>query len=367
MGKIDTSEWKEFQVGDLFDIHPTKAYKCTNAELLDGGGTNVVVNSAYDNGVGGTSTFSPTENGNMITFSDTVDANTIFYQESPFVGYPHVQGLYPVGKYQNAWTRGSLQYFVTVFRERALAVGFDYGNKFRRDIAANLFVRLPATPDGAPDWAYMESYMANLETKVAESLTLLQAAKDAEKKKVDTREWGEFHLYDIFSISMGNKFDRSKMCEVDEGINFVGRSAMTNGVACAVTPVEDKKGNTVQPYPAGDITIALGGSIGAAFVQDKEFYTSQNVCVLHTDDPSISEEAKRFVAALITANCGNYEAFTDELNRHIRTDFIIRLPVDKTGQPDWVYMEEYMRKVGKRTENMLNQFVSAKKDCENGR
>lgn len=359
MGKIDTSEWKEFRVGDLFDIHPTKAYKCTNAELLDGGGTNVVVNSAYDNGIGGTSTFSPTENGNMITFSDTVDANTIFYQESPFVGYPHVQGLYPVGKYQNAWTRGSLQYFVTVFRERALAVGFDYGNKFRRDIAANLFVKLPATPDGAPDWAYMESYIANLETKVAESLTLLQAAKDAEKKKVDTREWGEFHLYDIFSISMGNKFDRSKMCEVDEGINFVGRSALTNGVACAVTSVEDKKGNTVQPYPAGDITIALGGSIGAAFVQDREFYTSQNVCVLHTDDPSITERVKWFVAASITASCGNYEAFTDELNRHIRTDFTIRLPVDKTGQPDWAYMEEYMRKVERKTNGMLNQFISA--------
>lgn len=207
-----------------------------------------------------------------------------------------------------------------------------------------------------PDWAYMESYMANLETKVAESLTLLQAAKDAEKKKVDTREWGEFHLYDIFSISMGNKFDRSKMCEVDEGINFVGRSALTNGVACAATSVEDKKGNTVRPYPAGDITIALGGSIGAAFVQDKEFYTSQNVCVLHTDDHSITERAKWFVAASITASCGNYEAFTDELNRHIRTDFIIRLPMDKTGQPDWAYMEKYMRKVEEKAKNVLNHF-----------
>ena len=366
MGKIDTSGWNEFRVGDLFDIHPTKAYKCTNAELLDRGGTNVVVNSAYNNGIGGTSTFSPTENGNMITFSDTVDANTIFYQKSPFVGYPHVQGLYPVGKYQNAWTQGSLQYFVTVFRERALAVGFDYGNKFRRDIAANLFVKLPSTPDGAPDWAYMESYMAYIETKVAESLTLLQAAKDAEKKKVDTREWGEFHLYDIFSISMGNKFDRSKMCEVDEGINFVGRSALTNGVACTVTSVEDKKGNTVQPYPAGDITIALGGSIGAAFVQDREFYTSQNVCVLHTDDHSITERAKWFVSASITASCGNYEAFTDELNRHIRTDFIIRLPVDKTGQPDWAYMEEYMRKVEERVKKTINTFCvirNIKFDC----
>lgn len=118
----------------------------------------------------------------------------------------------------------------------------------------------------------------------------------------------------------------------------------------------DKKGNTVQPYPAGDITIALGGSIGAAFVQDREFYTSQNVCVLHTDDPSITGRAKWFVAASITTSCGNYEAFTDELNRHIRTDFIIRLPVNKTDQPDWAYMEEYMRKVEERVKATMGEY-----------
>lgn len=94
-------------------------------------------------------------------------------------------------------------------------------------------------------------------------------------------------------------------------------------------------------------------------VQDKEFYTSQNVCVLHTNDSSISEKLKWFVATSITASCGNYEAFTDELNRHIRTDFIIRLPVDKVGQPDWVYMEEYMEIVQEKTDGVLNQFISA--------
>lgn len=36
----------------------------------------------------------------------------------------------------------------------------------------------------------------------------------------------------------------------------------------------------------------------------------------------------------------------------------MRLPIDKTGQPDWAYMEEYMRKVERKTEGMLNQFVS---------
>lgn len=94
-------------------------------------------------------------------------------------------------------------------------------------------------------------------------------------------------------------------------------------------------------------------------VQDKEFYTSQNVCVLHTNDSSISEKLKWFVAASITASCGNYEAFTDELNRHIRTDFIIRILMNKTNQPDWAYMEEYMKMVQEKTENVLNQFVLA--------
>lgn len=91
-------------------------------------------------------------------------------------------------------------------------------------------------------------------------------------------------------------------------------------------------------------------------VQDKEFYTSQNVCVLHTNDSSISEKLKWFVATSITASCGNYEAFTDELNRHIRTDFIIRILMNKTNQPDWAYMEEYMRKVEERVKTTIEEL-----------
>lgn len=163
--KVDTREWGEFRVGKLFDIHPTKAYKCTNAELLDNGETHVVVNSAYNNGVGGLSTLKPTEQGNMITFSDTVDANTIFYQDKPFIGYPHVQGLYPIGIFRKNWTELSLKYFATVFRQKALSIGFDYGNKFRRDIAVKLYIFLPVGKTGQPDWAYMEEYMRKVERK----------------------------------------------------------------------------------------------------------------------------------------------------------------------------------------------------------
>lgn len=333
MGKIDTSGWKEFQIGDLFEACLSKD-DIQPKDFVEG--KIPLVSSGKENN--GIIAFVEDEKARLWNKNTlTIDMfGKVFYQESPYFAVSHgrVNILLP----KISMTKGCLQ-FIGCAIEKVASQKYAFNEMCTGTKVLKDNIKLPATPDGAPDWAYMESYMANLETKVAESLTLLQAAKDAEKKKVDTREWGEFHLYDIFSISMGNKFDRSKMCEVDEGINFVGRSALTNGVACAVTSVEDKKGNTVQPYPAGDITIALGGSIGAAFVQDKEFYTSQNVCVLHTDDPSITERAKWFVSASITASCGNYEAFTDELNRHIRTDFIIRLPVDKTSQPDWAYME----------------------------
>lgn len=343
MGKIDTSGWKEFRVGELFAQERGKEKAPKQNEPGD---CPLIQETNNNNGFDRMVVPTKIIKGNSITVSINY-AQNVFYQADDFCASVNIAVLR-----NSHLNRYNSQFVCSVLRNAHQK--FDYTSKISKELLNKEMIMLPVDKTGQPDWAYMESYMANLEIKVVESLTLLQTAKDAEKKKVDTREWGEFHLYDIFSISMGNKFDRSKMCEVDEGINFVGRSALTNGVACAVTSVEDKNGNTVQPYPAGDITIALGSSIGAAFVQDREFYTSQNVCVLHTDDPSITERAKWFVSASITASCGNYEAFTDELNRHIRTDFIIRLPVDKTSQPDWAYMEEYMGKVERKTNDALN-------------
>lgn len=352
MGKIDTSEWKEFRVGDLFDIHPTKAYKCTNAELLDGGDTNVVVNSAYDNGIGGTSTFSPTENGNMITFSDTVDANTIFYQKSPFVGYPHVQGLYPVGKYQNAWTQGSLQYFVTVFRDRALAVGFDYGNKFRRDIAANLFVKLPTTPDGAPDWIYMESYMANLESKVAESLTLLQAAKDAEKKKVDTREWREFRVGELFDAAL-SKDDIQPKVIVEGNTPLVSSGKENNGIIALI----DNK--NARLWEANTLTVDMFGKV---FYQEQPYYAVSHgrVNILMPRMP-MTKHCMQFIGCAIERVTTDKYAFSEMCTGTKLLKDVILLPKDKTGQPDWAYMEEYMRKMEERVKKTINTFCVIRK------
>ena len=284
----------------------------------------------------------------MITFSDTVDANTIFYQENPFVGYPHVQGLYPVGKYQNAWTQGSLQYFVTAFRERALAVGFDYGNKFWRDIAANLFVKLPSTADGAPDWAYMESYIANLETKDADSLTLLQAAKDAEKKKVDTREWGEFRVGELFDIKHPAARSEKKYCEGE--INYVSSGAFNNGVANKLMPLPNElldRGGCITVSPLD----------GSSFYQEEDFLgrggSGASISILYNSH--LNRNNALFICSVIRSSANGF-GYTDLLNGENLKSLAIKLPMNKTCQPDWAYMEEYMRKVEEKAKNVLNHF-----------
>lgn len=153
-----------FRIGDLFDIHPTKSYGVTNITLFETQGhIPVVVNSSINNGVGGFVNLSPTEKGGIITYSDTTTADAIFYQPIDFIGYSHVQGLYPVHK--NIWNERRSLYFLSAFKK--IAQGrFDYATKFNRQIAKELQVCLPVTQSGDIDYDYMEAYISAIEKVV---------------------------------------------------------------------------------------------------------------------------------------------------------------------------------------------------------
>lgn len=110
--ELDVRDWKYFQIGKMFDIYPTKDYKGMSWRDLDDGGTiPVVANSAMNNGIHGFCSLAPTEHGNIITFSDTTEDNTFFYQPEAFIGFAHVQGMHPVGR---EWTEKELLFFVTI-------------------------------------------------------------------------------------------------------------------------------------------------------------------------------------------------------------------------------------------------------------
>ena len=173
--------------------------------------------------------------------------------------------------------------------------------------------------------------------------------------KINIQKWNKFHLYDehMFYIDMGNKFDKSKMDTTKNDINFVGRTGINNGINATCS-----KYNNVEPYESGLLTLALGGSVGSCFIQQKPFYTSQNVIVLIPKD-NISDYAKHFVARVIQKESElHYQAFVKELNAHIKTDFVIPLPTTPNGEPDWEYMESYMKNIMQESEKKIKNLQS---------
>lgn len=137
-------------------------------------------------------------------------------------------------------------------------------------------------------------------------------------------------LDELFHVTYGNKFDLNKMAllpRAEGGVSFVGRSSENHGVSATVKPMEG-----VQPFKAGLITVALGGTkLLSSFVQEHPFYTAQNVAVLAPKVP-LSFSQKLFSCLAIRHNRFRYSAFGREANRTIK-----KLPIPALSEfPDWI-------------------------------
>ena len=202
---VDTSQWGEFVVGELFDVHPTKAYKLKNSELLTTSGKNpVVVNSSYNNGIGGYTAQELTESGGILTFSDTTSgADTLFFQEKPFVGYPHVQGMYPKA-FQ--LTTNVAKFMIASLRASINKYSWNYTNKLTRTFISSTTIKLPLKPSADPsnydstdiDWDYMETVMSRVTARAKDRLANLPQPTNKKKTLIDTSAWGEFVVGELF-------------------------------------------------------------------------------------------------------------------------------------------------------------------------
>ena len=134
-------------------------------------------------------------------------------------------------------------------------------------------------------------------------------------------------LQEIFDIQYGNKLDLNKLDLDPHGVLFVSRTSRNNGVSARVKELPG-----VKMMPAGSISVSLGGTkLLSSFVQDRPFYTAQNVAVL-TPKISLTIQEKLYVCLCIERNRFKYSAFGREANRTIKT---LKIPC-LAQCPQWV-------------------------------
>lgn len=121
-------------------------------------------------------------------------------------------------------------------------------------------------------------------------------------------------LSEIFDVIYGTKLDMNKMSISDSSsVAFVSRSSKNNGVVSYVDEIDN-----IEPLPAGSITVTLGGTyVLSAFLQDRPFYTAQNVAVLYPRK-KLTKAQKLYYCMCITRNRFRYSAFGREANRTLK-------------------------------------------------
>ena len=155
----------------------------------------------------------------------------------------------------------------------------------------------------------------------------------------------------LFEIEYGTKFDLNKMCQTTaddpDGISFASRSRENLGVAAYVKPYKN-----TPPLKAGLITVALGGTyLLSAFVQERPFYTAQNVAVL-TPKENMSFTQKLFYCLCLRRNRPRYSAFGREVNRTLG---LIEVP---ENMPD-TFHEVQLEKAGPSPDAILATAVKS--------
>ena len=353
--KLSEVKWGDFRIGDLFEVRPTKSYGLTNTKLFaTAGDTPVVTNTGANNGVSGRVALPPTEKGGIITYSDTTTSDAIFYQSEDFIGYSHVQGLYPK---QTVWNRFRLLYFVPAFK-KAAANKFDYGNKFNRAITTEMYVTLPVTINSEIDFEFIDNFIVELEAqRIVELEAYLTVAGLKDYVLTETErnalynyknwEWNTFNLEDLFGKSTRGK--RLKSADRIPGeLPFVTAGEADEGIS-------DFIGNDVTVFSENTTTIDMFGS---AKYRNYRYGGDDHVAIVHTE--ALPKLASIFVTSAIHKSSHNgqfdysknfYAKDADALN--------IQLP-SQNGLPDYDRMVTLISAIQKEVIKDVVLFANRK-------
>ena len=359
-----------FKIGDLFEIRPTKAYRMTNDDLYAiKGSVPVVSNSSINNGIGGYVSLAPTESGNMITYSDTTTSDAIFYQPNDFIGYSHVQGLYPK---HAGWTEKSLLYFIAAFKKSA-GGKFDYANKFNRTVAAQLTVILPTNASGQPDLAFMSSRIRELEEERIRELeeerireleayikacgfenTALTPPEISKLRSLENKTipYKIFRIVNLFEVNNTRSILKTDIVMGSGTIPYVTACEGNNSIAGYI----DYDKSFIE---SGDV-VFIGGKTLVITYQSQDFFSndSHNLILRSKFRVRDSENIQLFHVAALSKALRHKYSWGNSISKAKITSDYVALPVDQSGNVDYLTMDICVNAIKKNVISKLEAFIA---------
>ena len=276
-------------------------------------GINFVSRTSKNNGVSGVVEQVPNVKplvAGLITVAAGGSVMSSFVQTKSFYSGRDVFYLKPINKMT---LQEKLFYCMCL---RANNYKFSYGRQ------ANQTIKDLELPDKIPEWVNKTSMNKVISKKSSCKKTV----------KLSDRKWLEFKYDNLFKIERG-RGARKKDITKDGTTPFVTSIDNNNGWTGKV-PFEPEHTSNV-------IGVNRNGSVAEAFYQPLPFCATEDV---HVFKPKFKFNQYRamFLISLIRKEQYRY-SFGRKWGLKRMNESIIKLPVDKNNNPDWQFMEDYIK------------------------
>lgn len=324
-------EQKFFKLSDIFKIKNLKSID-KNKLKEDGGNIPYISQTKLNNGVlKYVCDHGPEKlnSGNCIS----IGMNTQFvrYQERNFYSSEHMICI------RNNFLNKYTACFIAPILEKILQQKFNYSYMATLKRMPKVEIKLPSTPEGGPDWNFMESYIREQYREVVQ-----ERIEELEKKKpnaptvprdiADIKATADFPLGQVFpTITRGIQI--SKRNRKPGALPYISASLLNHGEADFVS-VDEK-------YIYKDcLTVPFIGGENCTFYHDGKFVPSVSVAVLQNEnfDKYIYVFLIGILNVIMRKYSFGYKASLERLQKQT-----IPLPITSEGKPDWDFMSDYIK------------------------
>ena len=328
---LNKKEWEDFCLDDLFKITSTSSGidKC---RLINLEGnlpyiTRTDKNNGYELYVGTQDSKYKVDSENVITIG--LDTQTVFYQQHSFYTGQNIQILQ--SSHLNKYTALFIIPMIKILMQK-----FNWGGngatltRLRRSR-----ILLPIVKKGEPDYKFMEEYIKEREEKLKNQYKkyISDLVGKLHKEVCIDKEWRDFYISKIFDIKAGKRLTKANM---QKGIiPFIGATDSNNGITNFVSNENSSTDKEV-------LGVNYNGSVVETFYHPYKCTFSDDVKRFSTKEIKGNKYLYLFLKnAILKQKCKYMYGYKFNENRMVKQK--IMLPVNSKGEPDYEFMENYMK------------------------
>ena len=331
-------KWEEFIFEKIFDIYSTNSGIDKNKLITNRWNFPYVTRSEKNNWIdffiGDQDKKYKKDNRNVITI--WLDTQTVNYQSYDFYTGQNIQIL----------TNKSINYFNAQFLipliKKQMGKFSRGGNGATLTRLKRSKIILPSNTDWQPDYEFMESYMKEKEKNKLENYQkyISKRIPEIEKHKVfwslKEKDWGEFEMWKLFEIENCKCSNASQL--QDGNVPYIGATNRNNGVMKFVKGTD----KLISKWNCIAFICDWEWSVWLSIYKKEDFIWSTTVKIWR--NKYLNRYIGEFITTVADKNSWKYNFWFKRNGLHLKKEKIL-LPRDNKGNPDYEYMENYIKRL----------------------